>query len=156
MAKAKPETIYTWDELQDAIIEGIEKQRKITALTEELNMLKKSIKETMFAENLKSYKAGPHQNYGANLVYQDRYSWQAEKIKETYPARVFNTLCPPTPNSKAIKLKIEELQYDPKKLQMLMACAKHSVQVNLVLEDPLVKIVETTGKGRKVGSDDDE
>jgi hypothetical protein len=156
MAKSKPETIYTWDELQDAIIEGIEKQRKITALTEELNMLKKSIKETMFAEKLKSYKAGPDQNYGANLVYQDRYSWQVDSIKERYPTKVFNVLCPPTPNSKAIKLKIEELQDDPKDLAMLMACAKHAVQVNLVLEDPLVKIVETTGKGRKVGSDDDE
>lgn len=156
MAKVKPETIYTWDELQDAIIEGIEKQRKITSLTEELNMLKKSIKETMFAENLKSYKAGPDQNYGANLVYQDRYSWQVDSIKERFSARVFNTLCPPTPNSKVIKLKIEELQDDPKELQMLMACAKHSVQVNLVLEDPLVKIVATKGPGRKVGSDDDE
>ena len=156
MAKATPEKVYSWNELQDAIIEGIEKQRQITALTEELNLLKKGIKDTMLAEGLKSYKAGPENNYGANLVYQDKFSWQVDLLREAYSARVFHALCPPTPNSKAIKLKQEELQDDPIGLAILMGCAKKGQQINLVLEDPLVKIVETTTKGRKRKCDPDQ
>lgn len=147
MAKRKAEAVYTWRELQDAIIEAIEKQRKITDLTEDLNLLKRGIKDTMLAEGLEEYKAGPDNNYGAKLVRQITRTWSVELLKETFPARVFRALCPPTPNTAALNHKLASLEHaENAQFQSLKSCAKESERINLVLEDPLVKIVETKGK----------